>query len=68
MLIREMVAAVLKRTGVGQRKARELISDGAERLDLATEGLQPYTDQDVVDWAVLCYEEDVEYENDPGEN
>ena len=82
MLIRDMVAAVQKRTGVGRRKARSLISDGAERLDLACDTrdghLNPepaYSEQDIIDYAVECYEDekiqqeqDPHYEQDPGEN
>lgn len=80
MLIRDMVAAVQKRTGVGRRKARALISDGAERLDLACETTNghlsgAYTEEDILDYAVQCHEDeqteleqDPRYEQDPGEN
>jgi electron transfer flavoprotein alpha subunit len=61
MLIREMIDAVVARTGTGRRTARRLISDGAERLDYACDTEEDtYTDQDVVDYAVQCWEDENE--------
>lgn len=45
----EMINKVRSKHGVSLREARQLISDAAERIELALDGDGDYTDEDVLE-------------------